>query len=265
MLPARPWIRAPPEPAHQQPPLHRRPYRARRLRHQAELRPYDPATASCRRSPFIETPARRRGGKLRLIREKAPARLFHPTDRTTARDATIATPRQAPDDSKEGMELVQYGGSERNVIVRFDDVAMIVSARQAAHHHDPGQAAKRQGPAKDVYMTATGTKPKNPCRRGKVHTWAWCHGARHRRHTRRLDHQAWQRYIRRNLVQGAPLIWLRRARLQSPIHASIRRWIRARTEACSSTHSPLPSKTGARRLPIMQRAALRPAPPRLPA
>ena len=68
------------------------------------------------------------------------------------------------------MELVQYGGSERNVIVRFDDVAMIVSARQAAHHHDPGQAAKRQGPAKDVYMTATGTKPKNPCRRGKVHT-----------------------------------------------------------------------------------------------
>ena len=69
------------------------------------------------------------------------------------------------------MELVQYGGSERNDIVRFDDVAMIVSARQAAHHHDPGQAAKRQGPAKDVYMTATGTKPKNPCRRGKVHTW----------------------------------------------------------------------------------------------
>ena len=26
------------------------------------------------------------------------------------------------------MELVQYGGSERNDIVRFDDVAMIVSA-----------------------------------------------------------------------------------------------------------------------------------------
>ncbi len=75
------------------------------------------------------------------------------------------------------MELVQYGGSERNVIVRFDDVVMIVSARQAAHHHDPGQAAKRQGPAKDVYMTATGTKPKNPCRRGKVHTWAWCQGS----------------------------------------------------------------------------------------
>ncbi len=100
------------------------------------------------------------------------------------------------------MELVQYGGSERNVIVRFDDVAMIVSARQAAHHHDPGQAAKRQGPAKDVYMTATGTKPKNPCRRGKVHTCrSWLCGlagpgataARDgRQDAARLDHQAWQ-------------------------------------------------------------------------
>ena len=55
-------------------------------------------------------------------------------------------------------------------IRRVLNVVMIVSARQAAHHHDSGQAAKRQGPAKDVYMTATGTKPKNPCRRGKVHT-----------------------------------------------------------------------------------------------
>ena len=170
----------------------RKPYRARRLRHHAE-RPAlrsNRATASCRHEPLHggDIPHAERGGKLRLTREngppfprshphahlfvfragdllngrgwlrgaKAPARLFHPTDRTTARDATIATPRQAPDDSKEGMELVQYGGSERNDIVRFDDVAMIVSARQAAHHHDPGQAAKRQGPAKDVYMTATG-------------------------------------------------------------------------------------------------------------
>jgi len=35
--------------------------------------------------------------------------------------------------------MVQYGGSERHVMVRIDDVAMIVSARHAAHHHDPGQ------------------------------------------------------------------------------------------------------------------------------
>ena len=95
------------------------------------------------------------------------------------------------------MELVQYGGSERNDIVRFDDVLMIVSARQAAHHHDPGQAAKRQGPAKDVYMTATGTKPKNPCRRGEVHTCGLAGpGATAARDGRqdaaRLDHQAWQ-------------------------------------------------------------------------
>ena len=56
------------------------------------------ATASCRHEPL------------------------HRDTRTQRAEASSGSPgkrlRQAPDDSKEGMELVQYGGSERNDIVR---------------------------------------------------------------------------------------------------------------------------------------------------